>query len=158
MAADAMIFPSGGTFTNTTFGDGCTFVGCTFFASCKFGDGCTFEKCVFIRKPGPFSVVGTGGSFSNCVLDWVNIGMGSRMGLCSFGSVVIGPDCIINVPGNSIGKAVSETYSAALGEQISNGVSAGHDWCSYRCKPGRYILGAEGQDGSFSGIDEGIPF
>lgn len=147
---------NGETFNNQTFGDGCLFENCTFYASCRFGNGCVFVNCTFIRVPfRPFSWVDEGATFETCTLDWVEIDSRGAFNNCTFLAVTIGPECVINTVGTTIGAGTHEQYNGALGEQIAGDISANHDWCSYRCKPGRYIIGKGQSDVGISGDDFG---
>ena len=150
---------SGGTFKDQSFGDGCIFEGCTIIAYCSFGKGCVFVNCSFQwAKHRPFSHVGDGAVLTSCTLDWVEFESAASLYNPTILSVSFGPDCVINTTARRVdGKATDVKYDGQdgkLGAQVANG-EVSHDWCSYRCKPGRYVLGKAGSDVGVSGEDFG---
>lgn len=150
---------SGGTFKDQSFGDGCIFEGCTIIAYCSFGKGCVFVNCSFQwAKHRPYSHVGDGAVLTSCTLDWVEFESAASLYNPTILSVSFGPDCVINTTARRVdGKATDVKYDGQdgkLGAQVANG-EVSHDWCSYRCKPGRYVLGKAGSDVGVSGEDFG---
>lgn len=147
----------GETFKDRTFGDGCLFENCTFIATCNFGKGCVFVNCTFMwAKRRAFSWVDEGASLHSCTLDWVTISSRAALYQPVIMTAEIGSECVINTTARRVqGKGTDISYNGALGEQVAGSEVAKHDWCSYKCKPGRYILGKAQSDVGVSGNDFG---
>ena len=146
--ANGQIFEGQAFGPGDTFGDGCIFIGCTFYAKCEFGVGCVFVDCTWTKLDSdePFSTVGEGATVENGYLDWVEFSGKDVFKNPTIVAVVFGGETVINTVTPVKGKGFDETYCGCLGQQIIGSVSSNHDWCSYKCKPGRYIIGAENSD------------